>query len=215
MPSISPFILTDPGQRLTAKLLPQLCSDPQWLLEEKFDGYRCLLRFDGANLNLITKNNREHRLPADFRLFTEDYLRKHGVTSLILDSELVGYNKENYPDFTVIRKTNSVRIFHAFDLLYLNGLYFRREPLVLRKKLLFEFVEAISKTDQLFRYVEHYTDTQEKIHKVMEIFHGGREGVVLKHTESLYGDPKYPWYKFKNKSYSTGQGRWRQLKGRS
>ena len=78
---------------LTSSALP---SGDAWTFEDKWDGCRAQLRYDGRSVSLRTRNGRE--CAADFPELADiaGVLRKHRLT---LDGELVCLSPDGHPDF--------------------------------------------------------------------------------------------------------------------
>jgi bifunctional non-homologous end joining protein LigD len=202
LPEVWPVIVTKPTESEFLGLLRRLCENPSWLAEEKYDGYRIFLLYDGQALQFVAKKKKTYPLPKSFSPSVLSFLKKCGITSLILDGELMGFDETGQIDFYAIAKNAGARQIFAFDLLYLNGFDYRNKPLLWRKEQLESFVEATKAVGDLFHYVPHTADPMQKAGEVQRIFSGNLEGVIFKHRDSIYGDTRYPWFKFKNKKYT-------------
>ena len=111
---------------------------PDWLHEIKFDGYRLQARIDGAAVALLTRSGLD---------WTERFaplaaaLRDLGLPSALIDGEVVVEDAAGVSQFSALqsdlRAGRADRlVYHAFDLLYLDGRDLRALPLTARKAAL-------------------------------------------------------------------------------
>src|SRR5689334_18347521 len=108
-------------------------SDPNWLFEPKWDGYRALCYYDESSVRFISRRNND--LTKRFAELEKIAVRAH---SAIIDGEIVAINDAGLPCFDELRKRHrscSI-IFYAFDLIELNGKDICDLPLYKRKALL-------------------------------------------------------------------------------
>ncbi len=112
-----------------------------WAHEIKFDGYRILARLDQGRVTLFTRkgNDWTGRMPA-----LAEALRTIPVGNAWLDGELVSLDARGVSDFQrlqdalargPVRQARSL-VYHAFDLLFLDGVDLRCAGLAQRKALL-------------------------------------------------------------------------------
>src|SRR5277367_2759469 len=108
---------------------------PGWVHEIKHDGYRLIVRRNGATVRLFTRRGYDWtgRYPA----ITEAALRLRAV-SFTLDGEAVVCGADGVAVFDALHRHGKVReaMLYAFDLLELNGQDFRPLSLGERKKVL-------------------------------------------------------------------------------
>src|SRR5207302_523427 len=106
-----------------------------WIHEIKHDGFRLIVRRDGANVRLFTRNGYD---------WTDRYplIRQAALAlqarSFLIDGEAVNCNENGHPDFNILRhRRNDRTVFlYAFDLIELDDRDIRREPIELRKAAL-------------------------------------------------------------------------------
>jgi ATP-dependent DNA ligase len=107
-------------------------SGPDWLHEVKFDGYRTMVRRDGAGVRLFTRRGYDwtERFPA-----IVSAARSIQATSFLIDGEAVCCDESGVPVFDMLRqRRNGPRVFlYAFDLLQIDGRDLRCEPIEARK----------------------------------------------------------------------------------
>ncbi|BCF95382.1 DNA ligase [Paraburkholderia largidicola] len=177
-------------------------SDPNWIYELKYDGYRCLVRKAGDTVQLVTRNgnllNRSFpdivsavaALPDDF----------------VLDAELTVDDPGGHPSFSRLKaraatsvasrvraaiKAHPARLY-IFDVMALNGRDLRGLPLVTRKDHL---RDCFDNTPTLI-YVNGIVGAGEWVFEqvVKERF----EGMVAKRLQSPYQRGRTPdWRKIK------------------
>lgn len=109
--------------------------DDEWIYEIKWDGYRAIAD-NTDTLKLYSRNGLSFLgkyLPIEEALKKQEH-------EMILDGEIVAYNKENQPDFQTLQhfgdNLNAPLVYNVFDLLYLNGHSTTSLSLIERKELL-------------------------------------------------------------------------------
>ena len=154
---VLPQLLNVVTEHEAAKLL----SNPAWLLQEKFDGRRMMLRKTGNAVDAVNKRglvidapqpiiDAAQQIPGDF----------------IIDGEAIGDT------------------FHAFDLLAVDGQDVRDKECIERLAVL---VSVLSKTSQeSIVQVGTWLSTDDKADKLWELRSGGAEGAVFKRTDAPY-----------------------------
>ena len=110
----------------------------EWITEVKWDGYRTQIVKDGQRVRLITRNG-------------QDWSSKYWPISLaaevlpceqaIIDGEVVVLDEQHRSSFSELQLALGRRqagrfVFIAFDLLQLDGIDFRKLPLVVRRERL-------------------------------------------------------------------------------
>jgi bifunctional non-homologous end joining protein LigD len=117
---------------------------------------------------------------------------------LILDGEAVVADSRGIPDFGLLHADLATGrkerlLYHAFDLLYLDGLDLRGAPLVERKRLLAELLVGAS--DRIL-YAEHLEGNGAEIHERACAM--GLEGIVSKQQDAPYRSGRVEsWIKVK------------------
>jgi bifunctional non-homologous end joining protein LigD len=106
-----------------------------WVHEIKHDGFRLMVRLDGAGIRLITRNG--HDWSDRFPLIAEA-AGALKARSFLIDGEAVACDGDGLPSFDRLRyrRGDGTVFLFAFDLLELNGDDLRREPLEVRKATL-------------------------------------------------------------------------------
>lgn len=131
-----------------AKLVPVPPTGPNWAFELKWDGYRLHIHVDNTGqVRILTRGGHDwtHRFPDIERAALE-----LDVTSIVLDGEAVVLDGKGASNFGMLQQDLGGRggkrvatdaLFYAFDVLYLNGLDLRPEPLADRRLHLESVVE--------------------------------------------------------------------------
>jgi bifunctional non-homologous end joining protein LigD len=110
-------------------------SGSNWIHEIKHDGYRLMARRDPVGIRLLTRNGNDWS--ARFPLVVEA-VNHLNVRSCLIDGEVVCCDERGVAIFSTLRqRRNEARAFlFAFDLLEMDGLDMRREPIETRKATL-------------------------------------------------------------------------------
>ncbi len=165
---------------------------------------------DGRGTGSIFSRNMES-LTEQFPEITRD-VAKLDVESIILDSELIGYDKETEKfmlfqetiqrrrKYDVDAKANQIPVkAMCFDILYLNGKDLTQEPIEVRLRLLKEIIEK-NPTDSLDMLETIQPKSVEELNDYFEEkVNAGLEGIITKQIESNYepGTRNYKWIKLK------------------
>ena len=168
-------------------------SDPAWIFEPKWDGYRALCLIDHKSVRFMSRNKKELT-----KRFPELSIIHRAIKgeSAILDGEIVGLDQKGRPCFENLQnRAKCVIAYFAFDCLMLNGNDLRGEPLIVRKSLLKEIVKKSSH----MRFTDHIVEDGKQLFVRIEKL--GLEGIVAKRADSLYvGGRTKDWLKVKTRS---------------
>lgn len=186
-----------------ATLVDSAIDHPDWIFEQKFDGLRVQVRFDGRDISLISRNNKPQE-----SFFPElvTALQSALIHPAVLDGEIVCFDDQSRTSFRMLQQRfhltdpSEVRSrskqypvsLYLFDLLWLDGRDLTGEPLLERKRLL---RKAVHWTDQI-RWTEfHQGKGKELFQKACR---RGEEGIVGKLASSRYVGRRDPaWIKIK------------------
>ena len=175
----------------TARKFP--FSDPGWIFEPKWDGYRALCLIEHGSVRFMSRNKKEltKRFP---ELSTIHNSIK--AQSAILDGEIVGLDENDVPCFENLQnRRRCFIVYFGFDCLMLNGNDLRNEPLILRKGLL----KRILKKSPRIRYTDHVVKEGKELFITVEKL--GLEGIVGKKADSRYvGGRTKEWLKIKTRA---------------
>ena len=107
-------------------------SGSNWIHEIKPDGYRLMARRDPVGIRLLTRSG--HDWANRFPLIVEavNHLK---VRSCLIDGEVVCCDERGLSVFETLRQRRNevIAFMFAFDLLELDGIDMRREPIETRK----------------------------------------------------------------------------------
>ena len=167
-----------------------------WLHELKLDGYRMQARKDGAKVQMFTRSG----LDWTARMASiASEIAKLPCDSCTLDGEVVVLSPDGTTSFADLQASFQEGAKHpltyfCFDLLHLNGRNPRDLPLVERKNLLHELLQA-SPSDCL-QFSEHLTSSGIKMfHRACELH---AEGIVSKRAAApCSGTRNSDWLKSK------------------
>jgi hypothetical protein len=130
LPRVEPVVPT---------LRPHPFSDPAWLFEPKYDGFRGVLYLTRQGCTLYSKRgNRMTR----FQSLADQLCAELGRREVILDGEIVALDDLGRIDFWELMRGRGALAYAAFDLLGLNGRDLRDLPLSRRKKRLERLIPA-------------------------------------------------------------------------
>jgi bifunctional non-homologous end joining protein LigD len=132
-------------------------SDPQWLFEPKWDGYRALCFLKDGKVRFISRNRRNltQRFPE-----LQEIANLIKAQTAIIDGEIVALDRSGKPSFDALRYRLAPRAiaFYAFDLLYFDGADISQYPLIARKAALKRILRK-ARTGRI-RFTEHIESAQ-------------------------------------------------------
>ncbi len=187
---------------MLATLVEQPFSDPGWLFEIKWDGYRAIsfikpdeFRFASRRSeNMIDRFPQAEAIPG----FVD-------AQTAILDGEIVVVDANGRPNFQLLQNVAQIfptgpsdhskgtLVYYVFDLLYLNGRDLRKRALVERKELL----KSIIRPNAFMKYSDHVMEKGEALFEQAKT--SDLEGIVAKRIDSPYVEKRTShWLKIKN-----------------
>jgi len=156
-----------------------------WIHEIKFDGYRIEARLDHGKVRLLTRKQLDwtHR----FQRIAKAVAALPADTAL-LDGELVVEDENGISNFSLLQTDlkegrEDRFVYWVFDLLYLNGRDFTKEPLTVRKTALRRLLKNQPRNGSL-RYTEDFGERGSTIFKRAQEL--GLEGIVSKLRDAPY-----------------------------
>ena len=156
-----------------------------WLYEMKFDGYRLMVRIDGDDVRLYTRNG--HDWSAKLPHLVEAFRRLPAKWAWV-DGEIVMLDQGGIPNFQALQnafdgqRTRDI-IFYAFDLPFIGGRDLRQEPLRVRRALLAQLMET-AQDDKRLRFSEAFDVAPADL--VASACKMGLEGIMAKRMLSPY-----------------------------
>ncbi|MDH3206095.1 MAG: DNA ligase D [Gemmatimonadota bacterium] len=172
-----------------------------WIFELKLDGYRLLAERTSGEPHLRSRAG--HDLTATFPEIARA-VRGLPYEGLVLDGEVVVNDSEGLPSFSrlqrrgrILNKDDALRasvelpaVYHAFDLLALEGFDLRDLPLLERKGLLKVVLPSVGP----IRYTDHVVEKGEVLYDHVERMR--LEGIVGKKADAPYrGGRSKNWVK--------------------
>ena len=174
---------------MLATLVDDPFSNPEWIFETKWDGFRSICFVKQGKSRFVSRNQID---------MTPQYpelasvAKQIGAKEAILDGEIVALDKDGMPRFQLLqprvgRKTGleALRghghiVYYVFDLLYVDGHDLTACPLVERKEVL----ERILRPANFIKLSDHIEGDGEPFFKEIEKFH--LEGMIAKRAASPY-----------------------------
>ncbi len=174
-----------------------------WVYEIKWDGVRAICFVEGGKLRMISRNGN-----AIDKQYPELSILPHHLRArqAIVDGEIAALDDKGRPSFELLQSRMHVAdasaiarlarshpvVFYAFDLLYLDGRDLRAAPLIERKKLLKDILQA----DETIRYSDHFAISGVELLAAAK--EQGLEGIVGKRAQSRYESRRSSdWVKWK------------------
>ena len=170
-------------------------SGSNWIHEIKHDGYRLMARRDSVGIRLITRRGNDWSDRFPLVIEAVNHLK---VRSCLIDGEVVCCDEHGLARFDVLRRrrNEATAFLFAFDLLELDGLDMRREPIETRKATLASILRRSSLPG--VRLNEHIAHPKGAV-VFQHACRLGAEGIVSKRLGSRYRSGRSPdWLKFKN-----------------
>ncbi len=189
----NPFDTTDVQLAKLVRTVPE-CDD--WLYELKYDGYRIVAYAEGNSVRLMTRNGNDYSSRLyDISAAVADWT---GGRAVVLDGEVVITDASGRTDFQALqnymKNRNSLKLTYiVFDLLALDGVDLRQQPLIKRKEMLESIMKDAPPKLHYSRYVKGHG--KESLKAACE---ADMEGIIGKKEDSVYsGTRNGDWIKLK------------------
>jgi bifunctional non-homologous end joining protein LigD len=177
-----------------AKLVDEAPEGPEWLHEQKFDGYRILADKDGKKVALLSRrfNDWTAQFPS-----VVDAVAALPCKRALIDGEVAAVLPDGRTSFQALQNafsgTGANLAYFVFDLLALDGDDLTQLPLVERKARL---KKLLGKKPGLIRYSDHVEGSGREFFELA--CKQGLEGIVSKRRDSKYtGGRGGAWLKTK------------------
>jgi bifunctional non-homologous end joining protein LigD len=178
---------------MLATLTEKSFSDPDFVFETKWDGYRALAEVSKLGVRLYSRNglNFNEKFPE----IAEDLKKVKG--EILLDGEIVVLDDKGSPSFQLLqdwkRDKKGNIYYYVFDILFLNGRDLRGIPLIERKI----FLNKVLKDDSRIKISQYIEENGEELFKLA--IKKGFEGIIAKRKNSTYKSGRSSdWQKIKN-----------------
>jgi DNA ligase D-like protein (predicted ligase) len=172
---------------MLATLSKRVFSDKNWIYEEKYDGMRCLVRKEGKNVILYSRNRKKIN-----RSFPElEKALKKQKNDFFVDGEIVAFSKHVTSfekgqgrllviDEKKVEEGKKIKIyFYVFDVLFFEK-NLTKSPLIDRKKALRKAI----KFNEMIRFSEFHEKEGEKYFQIAK--RRKWEGIIAKRRDSFY-----------------------------
>jgi bifunctional non-homologous end joining protein LigD len=157
----------------------------QWIHELKYDGYRTQLALSGSDRRAYTRRGHDWS-----RLYAPvlDVAARLDCESALIDGEMIVQDDRGLPDFEGLRRELAKRrpsglVFMAFDLLHLDGIDLRREPVEDRRARLHDLLGS-NEAGRCIQFSDHVTGGGSEFFELADRM--GLEGIVSKKLGSRY-----------------------------
>ena len=169
--------------------------NPEWLFENKYDGYRAVAVINPENVQLFSRNKISFN--ANFKPIAEELKKiNHAV---VLDGEIVVENSKGRSDFQLLQNYITSGIgelkYYVFDIMSIDGNDITHLSLLERKELLRLLLKKEKLTNIL--YSRHTVGEGNKLYQATVKNKG--EGIMAKkmHSVYAYGQRSSDWLKIK------------------
>jgi len=174
------------------EFFPMLCNhdnvivkfgDPNYLMQRKYDGTRCVLHKSGNSVKMIGRSNKNDYSP----FFPEIVAEAKRLPDVSVDCELAFFDKNGKDVFLTAlakpgTKSHLLAKLMVFDVTCVNGKSTTNLPIESR----IEVVEMVIKGFNHIEAIKTYRDPSQYASIYDEIVKSGGEGVVLKKKGSPY-----------------------------
>lgn len=178
---------------MSATLSNKPFSDVHWTFEIKLDGYRMIAYIEPGNVKLQSRNLKD---------FTDKFTQitsalQKWKRNAIIDGEVVTLNEKGHSDFNALQNWKSDEdgplYYFVFDLLWLDGRDYMKEPLYKRKSSL----KNILPKSPVVVYQSEMNMYGNAAYKMAQ--GEGLEGIMAKRIDSIYkpGVRTKDWLKLK------------------
>jgi bifunctional non-homologous end joining protein LigD len=176
---------------MLATLVNEPFSNPEWIFETKWDGFRAVCFVENGRARFVSRNQLDmtHQYPE-----LVDVGKQVEAREAILDGEIVALDRDGMPRFQLLqprvgrKKKGDIEallgkakiVYFAFDLLYVDGHDLTSCPVVERKATL----ERILRPASFIKFSEHIVGEGEAFFAQIEKFR--LEGMMAKRAASQY-----------------------------
>jgi bifunctional non-homologous end joining protein LigD len=186
---------------MLATLVDEPFSDPEWIFETKWDGFRSVCFVSKGKARFVSRNQID-MTPQYPELV--NIPKQIDAKEAILDGEIVALDENGRPQFQLLQNKLRIRsgsytkarsaqlVYFAFDLLYLDGYDVMACPVVERKAKL----EQILRPSDFLKYSDHLEGEGEAFFREIAKFR--LEGMIAKRAASKYAQKRTSdWLKVK------------------
>ena len=178
-----------------ATLSEEVPTGPEWIYEQKLDGYRALARLENGEVTIVSRNGKDWTGP--FQRIA-DALSRVRAKSAVFDGEICHVAADGRTDFQGLQNDLSSKggdrlVYYIFDLLFYDGVDLRAAPLLERKNAL---RTVLAGEGPPLRLSEHVTTDGAAFFAAAS--EHGLEGIVAKRGDKPYRAGRHgDWVKIK------------------
>jgi len=177
--------------------------DPGWLFDFKYDGFRALCYLEQGRA-------RNGNLMSRFAGLGEKIAASLDVDDdAILDGEIIGTDETGRPQFYDLLRHMRPAAYVAFDVMWLNGVDLRVQPLTEHRR---DLHDILPKGSAIITEALAVIGSGHKLFELMCAH--DLEGIVAKRLTDSYR-PHVRWLKIKNPDYTQNEGRRELFKPRN
>jgi len=186
---------------MLATLVDEPFSNPEWIFETKWDGFRSICFIRHGKARFVSRNQLE--MTAQYPELAP-VAKQIEAKEAILDGEIVALDKDGMPRFQLLQPRGGRKggvealrgkghiVYYAFDLLYRDGYDLMSCPLIERKAAL----EEILSPTGFIKLSDHIVGDGEEFFEQIEKFH--LEGMIAKRAAGHYVQKRSSdWLKIK------------------
>ncbi|HUF16607.1 MAG TPA: DNA ligase, partial [Thermoanaerobaculia bacterium] len=165
--------------------------ETNWVYELKYDGFRAIAASSVGRVAVISRNGID--LADRFPTVAASVSRLRGHQA-VLDGEIVAVGKDGVPRFELLQRGQGTRTSYiVFDLLWLDGVDLREQPIEKRRELLEKLLRRPPEGIELAGRIE--SPARAALEAVARL---GWEGLIAKRRESRYESKRSKaWLKLK------------------
>jgi len=178
---------------MLATLVDEPFSDPDWIFETKWDGFRSVCFLKNGNARFVSRNQIE---------MTPQYPELANIgqqvraKEAILDGEICALDRQGIPRFQMLQRKGGTQrppiVYFVFDLLYVDGFDLTACTVVERKAKLAEILQPSS----VIKLSDHIEGNGKAFFREIEKFR--LEGMMAKRADSKYVQKRSSdWLKIK------------------
>ena len=161
---------------------------PDWVYEEKYDGYRILAYKEGRKITLLSRNHKDRTQTFSHIAAAVGRLPER---TLLLDGEVVAFDRHKVSRFQLLQQGRTTR-YAVFDCLYRNRMDLRSKPLSERRAVL---EGVIQDAGEIF-LSRRLADNGREAYRIAK--ERGFEGIVAKDSSAPYVERRSKsWLKVK------------------
>ena len=178
---------------MLATLVDEPFSDPNWIFETKWDGYRSVCFIKNGEARFVSRNQIEMTPQYPELANIGTHVR---AKEAILDGEICALDSQGIPRFQMLQRKGGAKrppiVYFVFDLLYVDGYDLTGCNVVERKAKLAEILQ----TSNLIKLSDHIEGEGKAFFREIEKFR--LEGMMAKRAESKYVQKRSSdWLKIK------------------